>query len=174
MVDKVRVIESRKPSPRAEAHGCAKSTIRGFTLIELLVALGIFSVVSLAFSASIIGGWGIFNRTEQKIGAIEAAREALDGIRSARLTTLPTSVSAPQTSWIVPSRRKGNTAWIANCATKPPLEREFCSYRVVLTFCLDPASCPPARPDMRSIQAEVFHRGAKVYQAMANFAEYDW
>jgi prepilin-type N-terminal cleavage/methylation domain-containing protein len=115
---------------------------RGFTLLEVLVGLGLFGILALSLSNSLL----FFLRTntvnQYRTGAVQAVQVVLDQLRSIDPMTLPTTAGATQT----------RSVSVDGLSTP---------YTVTITYCANPVYC--TTNDLRHISVSAVYDGREYY-----------
>ena len=76
----------------------------GFTLVEMLVALALFAVLSASMTKGLIQFMRLNTEAELKTEATYAAQQALDHIRALNPSSLPSTGSAPDLTYVIDGR----------------------------------------------------------------------
>lgn len=119
----------------------------GFTLLEVLVSMVIMGVVLASMVPAFLSHVKVNTRTEVRSGAIAAAQQILDDMRSQDPATFPSTGSDPIEVVDAGSR----------------------SYDVTVSYCTNATYCPS--DETKHIRVEVEYMGEMVYAVETVFTQ---
>lgn len=122
-------------------------TDQGFTLLEVLVSVMIFSVAALGTAQAFSTHLSFNSLSEQRTGAISAAQQVLDKLRTQDPADLPNGGASMTEYVVIPPR----------------------TYAVKVTFCGDMTYC--TAPTVRFLQTVVSLHGRTYYEVDTLFSQ---
>ncbi len=118
----------------------------GFSLVEVLVSLFLVSITGVAFTHAFLGSLKFNTLSEKRSGAISAAQQVLDELRTKDPFTLPTS---------------GTTSNTINVGGR--------NFTVLVTYCSIGSYC--STPSIRTLSARVTYRNENLYAVDTIFTQ---